>query len=183
MTLLAIVIGLVALAFLYPVILFNRLVSYRFESEKAFSQIDVQLKRRHDLIPNLVETVKGVMEFERATLTRIAEARAGAMAAANLTSRFAAEGEISSLLSRVFAVWENYPQLKASSNAMQLQQELSSTENKIAYARTYYNDIVANYNTMIEMFPSNLVAILFNFKLKVFFQVLAGDREDVSVKI
>jgi LemA protein len=183
MTLLAIVIGLVALAFLYPVILFNRLVSYRFESEKAFSQIDVQLKRRHDLIPNLVETVKGVMEFERATLTRIAEARAGAMAAPDLARRFAAEGEITGLLSRIMAVWESYPALKASDNARQLQEEISSTENKIAYARGYYNDIVANYNTLVQTVPSNLVAMVFGFREKVFFKVRESDREDVQISL
>jgi LemA protein len=173
----------IALFFLYPILLFNRLVAYRLESNKAFSQIDVQLKRRHDLIPNLVEAVKGVMNFERETMTRIAEARAGAMGAADLKERFAAEGQLSSLLGRIMAVWENYPQLKASSNAMQLQEELSSTENKIAYARTYYNDIVANYNTLVQSFPSNLVGQLFSFKQKVFFQVQETDREDVSVKI
>jgi LemA protein len=171
------------LALLYPAYLFNRLVSYKLESEKAYSQIDVQLKLRHDLIPNLVAVVKGVMNFEQQTFTRIAEARSGALAAKTLDERFAAENQISSLLGRVMAVWENYPQLKASGNARQLQESLSTTENKIAYARTYYNDIVANYNTLIQTVPSNLVAQVFAFKEKVFFKVQEADREDVQVKM
>src|SRR5208282_2947452 len=153
---------------LYLVSVYNSLVRYRVEVDNSWSQIDVQLKRRHDLIPNLVESVKGVMDFEKSTLTQVMQARASAMGASNMTDRLKAENDITSGLGRLMAVWENYPALKSNENAMALQQELTSTENKIAYVRGHYNDVVANFNALIQQFPSNLVAGPFGFTAREF---------------
>ncbi|MEW6558301.1 MAG: LemA family protein [Elusimicrobiota bacterium] len=171
------------LVVLYLVSIYNKLIRYRVEAENSWSQIDVQLKRRHDLIPNLVETVKGYMQFEKETLTKVMEARAKAVGSSNMQSRLKAEGEISGLLGRLFAVWENYPDLKANKNAMQLQEELTTTENRIAYSRGHYNDIVANYNAMLQQFPSNQVAKLFGpFEKKIFFEIPEAEKEVPKVK-
>src|SRR6185295_15458354 len=150
--------GIVLLIAIYCVSVYNSLVRYRVEVDNSWSQIDVQLKRRHDLIPNLVETVKGVMNFEKGTLTQIMQARASAMGATNQADRIKAENEITTGLGRLMAVWENYPTLKSNENASQLQEELTSTENKIAYTRGHYNDVVANYNALTQQFPSNVIA-------------------------
>ena len=152
------ILGVGLLLVLYLVSVYNQLVRYRVEVDNSWSQIDVQLKRRHDLIPNLVETVKGVMNFEKSTLTQVMEARAAAMGATNMNDRLKAENDITSGLGRLMAVWENYPALKSNENASQLQEELASTENKIAYVRGHYNDVVANYNAVTQQLPSNLVA-------------------------
>ncbi|MBI5573721.1 MAG: LemA family protein [Elusimicrobia bacterium] len=168
---------------LYVVSIYNRLIRYRVESENSWSQIDVQLKRRHDLIPNLVETVKGYMQFEKDTLTKVMEARAKAVGSGDMQSRMKAEGEISGLLGRLFAVWENYPDLKANKNAMQLQEELTTTENRIAYSRGHYNDVVANYDALLEQFPSNQVAKMFgSFQEKIFFEMPELEKEVPKVK-
>lgn len=170
------------LAALYLIATYNKLVRYRVESENSWSQIDVQLKRRHDLIPNLVETVKGSMQFEKETLTKVMEARAKAMGAGNLTDRMKAEGEISGLLGRLLAVWENYPDLKSNKNALALQEELTTTENRISYARGHYNGVAANLNALIEQFPSNIVANWFQFKKKEFFETLEVEKAVPQVK-
>ncbi|HET9870091.1 MAG TPA: LemA family protein [bacterium] len=175
--------GSVLLLFFYGVAVYNRLVKYRVEVDNAWSQIDVQLKRRHDLIPNLVETVKGVMNFEKDTLTRVMQARAAAMGATNPADRVKAENDLSGGLGRLMAVWENYPDLKSNKNAADLQEELTSTENKIAYSRGYYNDIVANFNALIQQFPSNLVAAPFGFQPREFLKAAETDREVPAVKL
>jgi LemA protein len=150
---------------------YNRLIGLRNQSLNGWKQIDVQLKRRHDLIPNLVNTVKGSMEFERDTLTAVMDARARAMSAAGPADASRKEGELTQALGRLFAVAENYPQLKSSENVKMLQEELSSTENKIGFARQFYNDIATKYNIARETFPSNFIASTFNFTAAELFQI------------
>lgn len=178
-----IVVGILVVALLVVVSIYNNLVRYRIEADNAWSQIDVQLKRRCDLIPNLVETVKGVMQFERETLTKVMEARAAAMGAKSFNDRVKAEGEISGFMGRLMAVWENYPTLKSNQNAMQLQEELSSTENRIAYTRGHLNDVTSNFNALVEQFPSNVVAGSFGFKKREFFQTPETERAVPKVKL
>jgi LemA protein len=178
-----IILGIALLLVIYLISIYNRLVRYRLEVDNSWSQIDVQLKRRHDLIPNLVETVKGVMNFEKSTLTQVMQARASAMGAGNMADRMKAENEITAGLGRLLAVWENYPALKSNENASQLQEELSSTENKIAYVRGHYNDVTANYNALIQQFPSNLVAGPFHFQAREFLKAAEQDKEVPQVKL
>lgn len=142
---------------------YNALVRFRNQVKNAWSQIDVQLKRRHDLIPNLVETAKGYMQHEKELLENITKARSQAMSAASISDKSKAEGQLSGALSNFLAVAESYPQLKANQNFLALQEELVSTENKIAFARQAYNDQVLFYNNKRESFPSNIVAGMFNF--------------------
>ena len=141
--------------------------------KNAWAQIDVQLKRRHDLIPNLVETVKGYMQHERGTLEAVTNARTSAIKAADsgVAAQAKAEGELSQALGRLFAVAESYPDLKASQNFLALQEELTSTENKISFSRQFYNDSVLQYNNKTQMFPSNIVASMGGFKAGEFFEV------------
>jgi len=162
----------------WAVFAYNRLVSLRNQVDNSWRQIDVQLKRRHDLIPNLVEAVKGYMQFERDTLTQVVEARAKAISAPDQASRMAAESQITTGLGRLLAVIENYPQLKADENVLKLQEELTTTENQIAYARQAYNDVVLELNTRIQSFPSNLIAGNFGFKAAEYFK---GAPEDQAV--
>jgi LemA protein len=143
---------------------YNSLVSLRNQVQNAWSQIDVQLKRRHDLIPNLIEAVKGYMQFERDTLTQVVEARARAISAPDQASRIQAENQLTGGLGRLLAVMENYPQLKSDQNVLRLQEELTTTENQIGFARQAYNDLVMRLNTRIEMFPTNLIATQFGFR-------------------
>ncbi len=178
-----ILLGLLLLPVFFVMFTYNSLVKYRIEADNAWSQIDVQLKRRHDLIPNLVETVKGVMKFEQETLQKVLQARAAAMGATNQGDRMKSENELSGLMGRLMAVWEQYPDLKSNKNAMQLQEELTSTENQIAYSRGYFNDIAANYNTQIQQFPSNLIAGMFNFTKRDFFQTAEAEKEVPQVKL
>jgi LemA protein len=137
---------------------YNGLISLKNQVVNAWKQIDVQLKRRHDLIPNLVNTVKGVMEFERGTLEAVISARNKAVAAQGVAATAKAEGELSQALGRLFALSENYPELKSSANVLQLQEELTSTENKIGFARQLYNDVATQYNTRQMQFPTSLIA-------------------------
>ena len=174
--------GLLLLPVLYGILIYNSLVKYKVETDNAWSQIDVQLKRRHDLIPNLVETVKGVMKFEQETLTKVMQARAAAMGASNQGDRIKAENDITGFMGRLLAVWENYPDLKSGKNALMLQEELTTTENQIAYSRGYYNDIAANYNTQIQQFPSNIVAGIFHFAVREFFKAPDTEKEVPQVK-
>jgi LemA protein len=157
---------------------YNSLVSLRNQVQNAWRQIDVQLRRRHDLIPNLVEAVKGYMQFERDTLTQVVEARAKAISAPDQASRMAAENQITGGLGRLLAVMENYPQLKSDQNVLKLQEELTTTENQIAFSRQAYNDSVMQLNTRIESFPTNLIANNFGFKQAEYFQ---GAPEDQAV--
>ena len=157
---------------------YNRLVSLRNQVDNAWRQIDVQLKRRHDLIPNLVEAVKGYMQFERDTLTQVVEARAKAVSAPDQASRMAAENQITAGLGKLLAVMENYPQLKADENVLKLQEELTTTENQLAFARQAYNDVVLELNTRIQTFPSNIIANNFGFHAADYFK---GAPEEQAV--
>ena len=162
---------------------YNGLVRLRNQLENAWAQIDVQLKRRYDLIPNLVETVKGYATHERETLEKVIQARNIAMAAKTVTDRAEAENALSGTLKTLFAVSEAYPDLKANQNFMALQEELTSTENKIAFSRQFYNDNVMGYNTQIEVFPRNFIANMFGFTHRDFFEVKdTAQREAPQVK-
>ncbi len=162
---------LCVLAAVMVVGIYNALVRLRNAVENAWSQIDVQLKRRHDLIPNLVETAKGYMQHERDTLENITKARNLASQASGVGDQSKAEGGLSQALSNFFVVVENYPDLKANQNFLALQEELTSTENKIGFARQAYNDQAMMFNNKVQMFPSNLVAGMFNFKAAEFFEI------------
>jgi LemA protein len=149
---------LLAVVVLWVISAYNSLIALKNQTVNAWKQIDVQLKRRHDLIPNLVNAVKGQMDFEKSTLEAVISARARAVGATGVAATAKAEGELSQALGRLFALAENYPDLKSSANVLQLQEELSSTENKIGFARQLYNDVATQYNTRQAQFPTNLVA-------------------------
>ena len=157
---------------------YNRLVQMRNQTRNAWSQIDVQLKRRYDLIPNLVQTVKGYTKHERETLESVTKARnfAQQMSSSGAAERAKAESELSSALARLMAVAENYPDLKANQNYLALQEELTSTENRISFARQYYNDSVLKYNNTTQMFSSNVVARAFGFKSSEFFELTVAEE-------
>ncbi len=172
---------------LWLIAVYNGLIRSKNRVDEAFSDIDVQLKRRYDLIPNLVETVKGYMTHEQGTLTKLTEARTAAMAMhdkkdATIAQKEEAENMLSGTLKTLFAVTENYPDLKASQNFLQLQDEISDTENKIQAARRFYNGNVRDFNIKIEVFPANIVANSLGFKKYEFFQAEAGEKENVKVK-
>ncbi|HRT43123.1 MAG TPA: LemA family protein, partial [Phycisphaerae bacterium] len=164
MIVLLVVVAVLLLAFLWVIGTYNGLVRLRNQVKNAWAQIDVQLKRRHDLIPNLVETVKGYAKHERGTLDAVVQARARATGAQTVDDRIRSEGELSQALGRLMVVVEAYPDLKANQNFLALQEELTSTENKISFARQFYNDSVMQYNTRIESFPANVVAGSFAFQ-------------------
>jgi len=179
-----IIVGIVVILIIVLIATYNKLVRLRNQVKNAWAQIDVQLKRRHDLIPNLIETVKGYMKHERETLEAITKARNLAQQAASSGpgARAKAETELSSALGRLLAVVENYPDLKANQNFLALQEELTSTENKLSFSRQYYNDSVLSYNNRTQMFPSNIVASMTGFKASEFFEVsVAGEREAPKV--
>ncbi len=185
----ALIIGIVIVAaivilFFIFIGIYNGLVGLRNQVKNAWAQIDVQLKRRYDLIPNLVETVKGYMQHERQTLESVTNARnlAQSLSGAGVADRAKAEGELSGALSRLLAVVENYPDLKANQNFMALQEELTSTENKISFSRQYYNDEVLKYNNKTQMFPSNVIASMTGFKSGEFFEV-KNETEREAVKV
>jgi LemA protein len=174
---------LLAVIVIWLIVSYNGLVSLRQGTRNAWGQIDVQLKRRYDLIPNLVETVKGYMQHEQETLTRVIEARNRAMSATGVRDKAAAETQLAGALTGFFALAEAYPELRSNENMLSLQEELKSTENKISFARQYYNDIVTAYNTKIESFPSNLVASIGKFKPRELFELDdAAAREPVKVQ-
>ena len=168
-----VVLGLIAALVFWVVAMYNRLVSLRNQVKNAWRQIDVQLKRRHDLIPNLVETVKDYMSYEKETLTQVIEARNKAVATegSGPEAAIGAETLLSGALGRLFALMENYPDLKANQNVSNLMEELSSTENKIAFSRQFYNDSVMSLNNAVESFPSNIVANVFGFRHGTYFEV------------
>ena len=172
-----ILLGIAVILVIYGIYIYNRLVRMRNWVREAWSQIDVQLKRRHDLIPNLVETVKGYAKHERETLERVIDARSRLLSGSP-QERVAADNEIQQALKSIFALGEAYPDLKANQNFLQLQEELTTTENKVAYSRQLYNKTVADYNTLREQFPSNLIANMFNFKEE---QLLAIPEEERTV--
>ncbi len=173
---------IVVLLLLWLIALFNSLTTSKNRVEEAYSDIDVQLKRRYDLIPNLVETVKGYMQHEAKTLQAVTDARTLAMNAEAAPTRAKAEDMLSGALKSLFAVAENYPDLKASANFSKLQDELSDTENKIQAARRFYNGQIRDFNTKIQVFPNNLVAQTLNFKQFAFFEVSdSAERDNVKV--
>ncbi len=179
-----IVIGIVVILLIIFIATYNSLVRLRNQVKNAWAQIDVQLKRRHDLIPNLVETVRGYMKHERETMEAVTKARALAqqVASAGAGERAKAEGELGAALTRLLAVAERYPDLKANQNFLALQEELTSTENKISFSRQFYNDSVLKYNNQTQMFPSNIIASMTGFKPGEFFEVtVAEEREAPKV--
>ena len=154
---------------------YNGLTALRLRVQNAWRQIDVQLKRRYDLIPSLVETVKGYMQHEQDTLQKVIDARSKAMASAGVKEAAEAQTTLTQSLGRVFALMENYPELKASKNVLDLQEELTTTENQIAIARQYYNDLVTQYNTKQQVFPSSMLAGMFGFRPSEFFGAPEGE--------
>jgi LemA protein len=178
-----IVIGILVIIIFWVVGMYNGLVRLRNQVKNGWSQIDVQLKRRHDLIPNLIETAKGYMKHERETLESITNARTHALEASGVTNQAKAEGELNNALSRFMLIVENYPDLKASQNFLSLQEELSSTENKVSFSRQFYNDQVLAFNTKIESVPTNIIAGKFNFKQAEFFEIeTPAEREAPKVQ-
>jgi LemA protein len=179
-----ILLSIVALLVVWAIASYNRLVGLRNQVANGWRQIDVQLKRRHDLIPNLVNAVKGSMDFERDTLTAVMEARAKAMAAAGPADAAVKEGALTQALGRLVAVAENYPNLKSNDNVKMLQEELASTENKVGFARQFYNDIATKFNTSQQVFPTNIFAGMFGFRSAELFEITdAGDRAVPTVDL
>lgn len=172
---------IVAIA-LFVMVIYNGLVALRQTVRNAWAQIDVQLKRRHDLIPNLVNTVKGYAAHEKETLERVINARAQATSAKLPAEAIAAEGKLSNALARLLAVAESYPDLKANQNFLALQEELVSTENKISFARQFYNDSVTRYNTKIEIFPNVLLSGILGFKPEVLFETTDTEKQAPQVQ-
>jgi len=179
-TILFIILGAVVL---WLIAVYNGLIRLKNRVDEAWSDIDVQLKRRYDLIPNLVETVKGYAAHEKELFTKVTEARSKAMQAGSLADKAEAENMLSNTLKSLFAVAENYPQLRASENFAKLQDELSDTENKIQAARRFYNGMVRDFNTKIQVFPNNLIANSLGFKAREFFEIAeAQERENIKVQ-
>ena len=165
------ILGIIVVLFLVAVSVYNRIIRLRNNREQAFADIDVQLKQRHDLIPQLVDSVKGYMGHERGVLTEITEARSNAMKATTINEKIAAEGRLSTALEGLKVSVEAYPDLKASQNFMDLQNEISDIENKLAAARRFFNSATKELNVAVEIFPSNIIAILFNFKRETMFEL------------
>jgi LemA protein len=178
-----ILLGVLVLVILWLIITYNGLVAKRNDVQGSWKQIDVQLNRRHDLIPNLVSTVKGALEFEQDTLEKVISARAKAVGATGPQSKAEAENMLTQALGKLFAVMENYPALKSNQNVMQLQEELTSTENRIAFARQLYNDLVANYRTALQVFPNNVVSSLFTFRTEEYFEAPEAARSTPAVNL
>ncbi|MEK6838095.1 MAG: LemA family protein [Nanoarchaeota archaeon] len=178
-----VVIGaVVTVVLLFIVLTYNSLVSLRNQVRNSFSQIDVQLKRRNDLIPNLVETVKGYMRHERGVLENITKARSAVLSATTMQEKAKASNMLTETLKSLFAVSENYPKLRANENFLQLQEEISGTESKIAYARQHYNDVVMALNNKIESFPSDMLAGIFGFRQEELFKAAESERKNVKVE-
>ncbi len=179
---LIVVIALIVLIVIWWLLTYNRLVSLREQFRNAWSQIDVQLKRRHDLIPNLVETVKGYATHERGTFEAVTQARQQAINAGSIQEAQQAENQLTQTLRSLFAVAEAYPELKANQNFLLLQEELAGTEGKIAYARQHYNDVVNVYNAIIKSVPANVVANSGGFTAQPYFEMEAGERNVPNVQ-
>ena len=179
---LLILLVVVVLLLLYLAMSYNRLVKLRNRIANAWAQIDVQLKRRYDLIPNLVETVKGYAKHERETFDAVTQARANAINAQGVAAQAGAENMLTSTLKSLFAVAEAYPELKANQNFLALQEELTSTEGRIAYARQFYNDAVLQLNTKVQSFPSNIIANMFGFREHEYFEADDTSRGPVTVQ-
>ena len=177
-----IIVGIVVILILFVIGTYNSLISLRNKEDDQWSQIEVQLKRRADLIPNLVETVKGYAKHENNTLKEVIEARNTYVAASTPEEEMKASGEVTKALNKLFALSESYPDLKANENFMALQKDLKDTEDKISYARQFYNDTVLTYNNKVEMVPSNIVAGIFKFKKATFFEASEEDKKTPEVK-
>lgn len=177
-----IIIVIVVLIIAWAFATYNKLVDLRNRVKDQWAQIDVQLKRRFDLIPNLVETVKGYAKHESETLEAVIQARNTYVSATTPEAQMKADGELEKAISKLFALSESYPELKANTNFQHLQQELTETESKIASARQFYNDTVLLYNNKVEMVPSNIIASIFKFKKETFFEANEAERENVQVK-
>ena len=177
------ILALLAVVILWFVFSYNGLVRLRNRVRNAWHQIDVQLKRRYDLIPNLVEVVKDYMSYEQETLEKVIKARSSAINASGARQQAEAENMLTGALKSLFAVVERYPELKSNQNVLSLQEELTSTENKISFARQFYNDIVYRYNTKTEMVPTNIIAGMFNFQREEFFKTEGEEREAVKVDL
>lgn len=176
---------ILVLLVLWFVAVYNGLVRQRMQVKNGWAQIDVQLKRRHDLLPNLIEACKGYMGFEKETLENVVKARSEAMAGSGRgpAAQAGLENALSGALGKLYVVMENYPDLKSSQNVMQLQEELTATENRIAFARQHYNDQVMRYNTSIRQIPKNIVAGMGGFTAEEFFEIAEGDREVPKVDL
>ena len=185
LAILLIFLGLIVLLVIFIVALYNRLVSGRNQVENGWGQIDVQLRRRHDLIPNLVEVVKDYMSYEKETLEAVIQARNGAVQAqgGDRGKQIQAEGILGAALGKLFALVENYPDLKANQNVAELQEELATTENRIAFSRQHYNDSVMSQNTRVESFPSNIIANMFTFARHPYFEAPEATREPPKVNL
>jgi LemA protein len=177
-----IILGILVVIGFLLVGMYNQLVQLRVRTDSAWSDIDVQLKRRHDLIPNLVETVKGYAAHEKGTFENVAKFRSMAMQATTPADKAQAENQLTGALKSLFAVAESYPELKANEEFMQLQASLSQTEDSIQNSRRYYNAVVRDLNTRIQSFPTNILAGMFGFQQRQFFETAAADREPVAVK-
>lgn len=181
-SILTIVIVILALIVLFIIFLYNSLIRLKNEVENSFAQIDVQLKRRNDLIPNLVNSVKGYMKHEKGVLETVTKARTSIMKATSMQQKAEASNQISEALKTIFAVSENYPKLRANENFLQLQEELTGTENKVAYSRQHYNDVVMKFNNKIQVFPNSLMANSLGFREKELFASTEAERKKVEVK-
>jgi LemA protein len=182
-----IVLGVLVVIIGWVIMKYNSLVALRNQTLNGWKQIDVQLKRRHDLIPNLVNTVKGLMQFEQETLEKVIQARNAAVSANGVADAATKENALTGALSKLFALVENYPNLKSNENVKQLQEELTSTENKISFARQFFNDIATRFNTSQQTFPGNIIASMFSFKPSELFEITdAAERAvpnvDLSLK-
>ena len=179
---LAIIGGIILILACYVIGIYNKLVNARNKVENQFSQVDIQLKRRADLIPNLVETVKGYAKHEKETFTEVIEARNKAVNAGTVNEKIEANNELTGALNKLFALAEAYPELKANENFLSLQNDLKDTEDKITYARQFYNDSAMGYNNLTQMFPSNIVASMFGFKKFEYFKAEEKDKETPKVE-
>ncbi len=172
---------IIAIVAIYTITTYNSLVQLRNKVQNAFAQIDTQLQRRFDLIPNLVETVKGFAEHEKELLENVTASRSGYMNASSNGEKMAMENQLSATLKTLFAVAENYPELKSNENFLNLQEDLGETEDKVAFSRQFYNDAVTIYNTKLQMFPANIVASIFGFKAEEFFD--AADEAQAAPRV
>lgn len=180
-----IVLAALALIAFWLIAMYNGLIGLRNQVENALKQIDVQLKRRHDLIPNLVSSVKGEMKYEQETLTKVIEARSAALGAkqGDISDIAAKEGALTAALSKLIALSENYPQLKANSNVLKLMEELTHTENQISFSRQFYNDVATKFNTKQQMFPANIFASMMGFKVSQLWELPPDSQERENVKV
>ena len=180
MAVIFIVLGLIVLGLLYFVSIYNKLVRLRNNRENAFADIDVQLQQRHDLVPQLVDSVKGYMEHESGVLTKVTEARAAAMGASSINDKIMAENQLTAALGGLKVAVEAYPDLKASQNFLQLQSEIADIENKLAAVRRYFNSSTKELNNAVEVFPSNLIAGMFQFKKEEMFEIDESERAELE---